>query len=261
MDRGDELASRLAHVRKRISAATVTAGRTEEPQLIVVTKFFPATDVELLAGLGVRDVGENRSQEAAAKAARVPGLRWHFIGQLQSNKARSVVRYASAVHSVDRASLATALDKAMTAEQDRRDGESLEPREPLQCFLQIDLGAAGSATARSTSGDMRSKNAGAPAEPGSRGGVSVAGLAEVSDAVLGTRWLRLAGIMAVAPLDADPAEAFGRLQDISVSLTRVVPEACSISAGMSADLEYAVAAGATHLRIGSDVLGARPPVR
>ncbi|MCC9178081.1 YggS family pyridoxal phosphate-dependent enzyme [Arthrobacter sp. zg-Y750] len=243
--RAVELADRLGRVRARIAAADRPA-RSGEPRLIVVTKYFPASDVEILAGLGVREVGENKDQEAAAKAAQLHGLglHWHFIGQLQSNKAKSVVRYASSVHSVDRLSLVTALGKAMAAEQQRRAGESLPVRQDLRCFLQVDL---------------RTQHARA-ADPG-RGGAAPEELAQLADAVAGTPGLELSGLMAVAPLDGDPAEAFARLRGLSERLQKDHPGARGISAGMSSDLEAALANGATHLRIGSDVLGPRPPVR
>lgn len=240
-----ELEERLQRVRNRISAAPRPAG-AGEPRLIVVTKYFPASDVEILAGLGVRDVGENKDQEASAKAAQLHGLGldWHFIGQLQSNKAKSVVRYASSVHSVDRASLVTALGKAMAAEQGRRAQAGLPSRPELACFLQVDLRTA----------------AARDADPG-RGGAAPEDLPQLADAVSGTPGLVLDGLMAVAPLDEEPAAAFARLRGLSERLQADHPGARGISAGMSSDLEAAAANGATHLRIGSDVLGPRPPVR
>ncbi|UWX98250.1 YggS family pyridoxal phosphate-dependent enzyme [Arthrobacter zhaoxinii] len=243
--RADELRDRLQRVRDRIAAADRPAG-TAEPRLIVVTKYFPASDVEILAGLGVRDVGENKDQEAAAKAAELAqlGLNWHFIGQLQSNKAKSVVRYAASVHSVDRLSLVAALGKAMAAEQRRRGGGGLPARPDLHCFLQVDLRAD---PARA-------------ADPG-RGGALPADLPRLAEAVAGTPGLVLSGLMAVAPLGGDAGEAFAHLGKLSEHLQADHPGARSISAGMSSDLEAAAAHGATHLRIGSDVLGPRPQVR
>lgn len=245
--RAAELAERLGRVQARILAA---APPGTAPTLIVVTKYFPAADVELLAGLGVTDVGENKDQEAAAKAADTAslGLSWHFIGQLQSNKAKSVVRYAEALHSVDRASLVRALAKAMEAEQQRRTGAGLPPRADLECFLQVDLRdpAAGAGTT--------------PSGP-ARGGALPADVPALADAVAAAPGLRLAGLMAVAPLGGDPREAFGRLRALSGQLQETHPGAAGISAGMSGDLEAALEYGATHLRIGSDILGPRPPVR
>jgi PLP dependent protein len=228
--RAGELARGLAAVEARIAAGCAAAGRDRaEVTLIVVTKTYPASDVRLLAGLGVREVGENRDQEAAGKAADCADLelRWHFVGQLQSNKARSVARYATAVHSVDRASLVTALGRAATA-TDRR----------LDCFAQVSLD-----------------------DDASRGGVPVAGLTALADRIAGTEGLRLAGVMAVAPLGADPDAAFGELRELSAAVRERHPGADAVSAGMSGDLEAALRQGATHLRVGSAVLGQRPPVQ
>ncbi len=241
--RRQELAERLGAVRERIAVACAAAGRTDAPGLIVVTKFFPASDVRLLSGLGVRDVGENRDQEAAAKAAETADLDllWHFIGQLQSNKARSVIRYAAAVHSVDRLSVAQALAKAAGTDAERRSGAGLPPRPALRCFIQVSL----------------DPDAGA----GGRGGAAASEVPEIAARLAGTQGLQLEGVMAVAPLGADPLAAFQRLAGISADLRADHPGASAISAGMSGDLEAAIQAGATHLRVGSDVLGPRPPVR
>lgn len=241
-DRALELAQRLAAVKARISDAAASAGRPA-PQLIVVTKYFPASDVEALWNLGVRDVGENKAQEAEAKAAdcACAGLNWHFIGQLQTNKAKSVAKYAHAVHSVDRPGLVSALAKAMAGENLRRAEAGVPGRGPLECFVQLDLRPE------------------ADAAPG-RGGAKPADLTALADAVSQHPELRLAGVMAVAPLGEDPGAAFGRLQELSRVLVSRYPGANAISAGMSQDLEAAVQHGATHLRIGSDVLGPRPAV-
>jgi pyridoxal phosphate enzyme (YggS family) len=253
--RKDELADRLAQVRGRIARAA--AGRPgAAPELIVVTKYFPASDVAALAELGVRDVGENRDQEAAAKAAELSGetsgqphaagLRWHFIGQLQTNKAKSVVRYAHAVHSVDRPQLVAALSKAMAAEQERRRSADLPERADLLCLIQVDL-------------DDRAAGARPAAAPGrGRGGAEPEQIGPLAGLIEQAPGLVLGGLMAVAPLGADPAEAFGRLAGYSAQLRQAHPGAAMVSAGMSQDLEAAVAAGATHLRVGSDVLGDRP---
>ncbi|THJ67540.1 YggS family pyridoxal phosphate-dependent enzyme [Arthrobacter echini] len=239
--RARELAARLQHVRERISSATAAAGRTR-PTLIVVTKYFPVSDIRILHGLGVHDVGENRDQEASGKAAELGDLlTWHFIGQLQTNKARSVVRYAAAVHSVDRLSLVRALGKAVAAEQEGRAASGAVPRADLECFLQFDLDPE--------------------ASDGGRGGALPGEALALAEALMGTPGLRLAGVMAVAPLGIPPSEAFGNLASISGTVRSVDPTATGISAGMSGDLEEAVEAGATHLRIGSDVLGPRPEVR
>jgi len=239
--RTGELEGRLRAVRSRISSAAVAAGRPE-PALIVVTKYFPASDVRILAGLGITDVGENRDQEAAAKASELEDLQltWHFIGQLQTKKAKSVIRYAHSVHSVDRVPLVAALGKAVATEQERRLSAGLGARADVDCFLQFTLDAA--------------------AESGGRGGALPQEADELAEFVAAAAGLRLAGVMAVAPVGAAPAEAFEKLLRISATVRAVDPAATAVSAGMSGDLEEAIAAGATHLRIGSDVLGPRPAV-
>jgi uncharacterized pyridoxal phosphate-containing UPF0001 family protein len=173
-------------------------------------------------------------------------VRWHFIGQLQSNKAKYVVRYAAAVHSVDRESLVDALSAAMGREQARRGDAGLPEREPLDCLVQVDL-------------DGRPEQD-RPAGIGARGGATPDGVAALAHRIEAADGLRLRGLMAVAPLGLDPAPAFARLAEMSSALTSAYPEATWISAGMSQDLEQAIAAGATHLRVGTDVLGPRPPV-
>lgn len=233
-DREQELAARLASVRDRISAACTAARRpAEDVTLVVVTKFFPAADVARLARIGVTDVGENRHQEAMAKFADVdPGVRAqvavHFIGQIQSNKAAAVSRYADVVQSVDRAKVARALARAGS-----------ERERPLEVTLQVDL---------------QGTDAG-------RGGVRPADLAALADEVAALEGLHLRGLMAVAPLDEDPAPAFERLAQLHDDLRQNHPDATWLSAGMSGDLEQAIAAGATHLRVGSAILGSRPVQR
>lgn len=225
-----ELAANLRAVRDRIARACDAAGRPPAT-LIVVTKFFPADDVLRLAELGVTDVGENRDQEAKAKHAQCAGLplTWHFIGQLQTNKAKSVVTYADLVHTVDRPGLAQALDKAAA-----RAGMSLD------VLLQVNLDQ--------------------PIRP-ERGGCDPALVGELVQQIQAREALRLRGVMAVAPLGEDPAPAFARLSLIADEVRQVTPEASIVSAGMSSDLEVAVSHGATHLRIGTAVMGSRPTVR
>ncbi|WP_348788063.1 YggS family pyridoxal phosphate-dependent enzyme [Leifsonia sp. NPDC080035] len=220
------LAERLAAVRDGIADAARAAGRApEELTTIVVTKFHPASLVRELASLGVRDVGENRHQEAQEKAAELADLdlRWHFVGQLQSKKARQARRYASAIHSVDRLSLVDALRSD--------DGD-------IDAFVQLNL----------------------TDDPG-RGGVADRDLEPLVEHVLDTPGLRLVGVMAVAPLDEEPARAFERVRAASERVQALAPEAISISAGMSQDYREAIAAGATHLRIGTAITGNRPPLR
>jgi PLP dependent protein len=231
-----ELAARLEAVRRRISSAAAAAGRAGQlPTLIVVTKFHPVEDIRRLASLGVTDVGENRDQEAAGKAETLAeyGLTWHFVGQLQTKKAKSVVRYAAAVHSVDRPQLVDALARAVQNQQPD------SGRAPLDCFIQVSL----------------EDDAGAH-----RGGAAPADVQMLADRIAAAEGLRLAGIMAVAPLGAAPEPAFEKLAGVSARLVAQHPAATAISAGMSQDLEAAIAFGTTHLRIGSDILGSRPPV-
>jgi pyridoxal phosphate enzyme (YggS family) len=233
--RSAELADRLAAVQRRIAAAAASAGQERPPRLIVVTKFHPAGDIRRLAALGVTDVGENRDQEAAAKAAELAdcGLSWHFVGQLQTKKAKSVVRYAAAVHSVDRPQLVDALAKAAAAEC------GSTGRAPLDCFIQVSL----------------EDDAGTH-----RGGAMPADVPLLAERIAAADGLRLAGVMAVAPLGAPPEPAFEKLAGVSARLVKTHPAATAISAGMSQDLEAAILFGATHLRIGSDILGSRPAV-
>ena len=238
-----ELARRLAQVEERIAGACAAAGRPrEDVTLIVVTKTHPARDVRLLAELGVRHVAENRDQEAAPKAAACAELplTWHFVGQLQTNKVRSVVTYADMVHSVDRHRLVTALSKAAV-----RAGRGSRLPE-LGCLLQVAFDK------ETGQGD-------------GRGGLAPDAVPELADAVAEAPGLRCAGVMTVAPLEGPlagkPKEVFARLWDISTRLRATHPAATMISAGMSGDLEEAVTAGATHVRVGTAVLGVRPRLR
>lgn len=232
-ERRDELAQGLAAVEERISRACTEAGRPrEDVQLVVVTKFFPRSDLDLLASLGVTDIGENREQEAAAKLAEggpPPGVRTHYIGQLQSKKANAVTRWADVVQSVDRPKIVDALAR----------GAGNAGRE-LTVLVQVDLDPD-------------------PAEH--RGGAQPADVPALADKVAASDSLRLGGLMAVAPLGGDPDEAFTRLAALSQRLREDHPEADWISAGMSGDLEAAVRHGATHLRVGTAILGTRPPQR
>lgn len=232
--RTEELASNLAAVRRRVDAAVAAAGRTDSVTLVAVTKTWPAADVRRLAALGVADVAENRDQEAAPKAAACAdlALTWHFVGQLQTNKAGSVAGYADVIHAVDRPRLVTALDKA-ARRVDRR------LRVLVQVSLDPHLGA----------------------EEAGRGGVAPLALEPLAEAVAAADHLELAGIMAVAPLDVLPETAFAALTGLSAVVQKLVPGAMWVSAGMSGDFEAAIACGATHVRIGSALLGKRPPLR
>ncbi|WP_100811078.1 MULTISPECIES: YggS family pyridoxal phosphate-dependent enzyme [unclassified Microbacterium] len=222
------LVDRLARVDERIAAAARANGRDpSDITRIVVTKFHPAQLVRDLYALGVRDVGENRQQEITAKRAELDDLadlRWHFVGQIQTNKARAVRAAASVVHSVDRARLADALSSA---------ADPGTP--PLDVLLQVNL----------------TLDAG-------RGGTSESDVVALAEHIAGCPGLRLRGVMAVAPLDEHPAEAFARLAEHGARVRAVVPDASWISAGMTGDFEEAIAAGATHLRIGSAITGNRP---
>lgn len=225
--RTTEIAAHLAEVRARIARACPDR---PEPTLIVVTKNFPADDVRRLALLGVDDVGENRDQEAAAKHERVSDLplRWHFIGQLQRNKAASVARYADVVHSLDRPQIVTALGRAAVAARRRIVG-----------LVQVNLDPAPAAL------------------EAQRGGVAAEGAVALAEAIAAEEWLEIGGVMGVAPLVGDPAEAFARLAAVAAEVRAAHPGAGIVSAGMSDDLEAAITHGATHVRVGSAILGSR----
>jgi pyridoxal phosphate enzyme (YggS family) len=225
--RREDLAAGLERVRASIAAACDRAGRSpHEITLVVVTKFFPASDVDLLSDLGVTDIGENRAQEAAQKVAELKHrerLSVHFIGQLQSNKAGLVARYADVVQSVDRPKLVGALERGLAAAGRRVDA-----------LVQVGLDH----------------------EPG-RGGATTEEALEIADALARSTRLDLRGVMAIAPLGADPAPAFARLREVAAGIQQHHPGADWISAGMSGDLEQAIEHGATHLRVGTAILGSR----
>jgi pyridoxal phosphate enzyme (YggS family) len=234
-----ELARRLSEVRARIAAASVDAGRDPgEVTLVAVTKTYPAGDIRRLVDLGVHDIGENKDQEAASKAAELAAVdalvRWHFVGQLQRNKAKSVVTYADLVHSVDNVPLVAALDRAAVRYRER----------PLDVLVQVSLDA-----------DVERGGAASGADVPERD------LERVVAAVAESAALRLRGVMAVAPLSWDPRSAFDRLAEVAHAIRREHPAATVISAGMSVDLEAAISAGATHVRIGAALLGKRPRLR
>lgn len=222
------LGERYARVADQIVEAAAAAGRSpSEITTVVVSKFQPASLVRELHALGVRDVGENRHQEAQAKSgelADLDGLRWHFVGQLQSKKARQVRRYACAVHSLDRESVVRAL--------------AVDDGTVVDGFVQVALND----------------------EPG-RGGVPESEVERLAELVAASPGLRLRGVMAVAPLGEPARPAFARLRAVSERVRSVVPGADAISAGMSQDLAEAIAEGATHLRIGTAITGSRPAPR
>ncbi|HLU28161.1 MAG TPA: YggS family pyridoxal phosphate-dependent enzyme [Glycomyces sp.] len=230
-DRRAQLRAGLSRSREAVAAACREVGREPDSvRLIVVTKNFPAADAAALIEAGQTDLGENRDQEAAAKAADLAALglepTWHFVGQLQRNKTRSVAGYANWVHSVDRTRLADALDAAAAAR-----GRT------LNALIQVNLDGGAS-----------------------RGGVLTADLPALAERVAAAGSLRLKGVMAVAPLDWEPAKAFALLRECSETVRRIEPEADEISAGMSGDFAAAVAAGATMVRLGRNVLGEREPM-
>ncbi|UPK73348.1 YggS family pyridoxal phosphate-dependent enzyme [Nocardioidaceae bacterium SCSIO 66511] len=236
MTRREEIAARLTAVRERIASACAEAGRApDDVRLIVVTKTYPSSDVTLLASLGVSDVGENRHPEAERKRAEVgadgAGLTWHFVGGLQTNKADAVARYTDVVHSVDRLRLVRALGKG--AEKAGR---------VIDVLVQVNL-------------------EGRDDDPGGRAGADPGDVEEIAAAVEEHPALRLRGTMAVAPLGGDAGDAFTRLRKCADALAEKYPHATIMSAGMSGDLEAAIKAGATHVRIGRAVLGERPPLR
>lgn len=224
--RKDEIVSNLALVNEKIEESAIASNRDiNEIKLIVVTKTFPASDVAILHELGIRDFGENRDSEGAAKSVEVAG-NWHFQGQIQSNKLKSITQWASYVHSLDsqeHLEKITALCK-----------ERIE--EPLGIFIQVSLdGVVG------------------------RGGVLPHQLNELADLVMHKAGVRLVGLMAVAPLGGAPDKAFTELGVIHRAFCRRYPTATALSAGMSGDYESAISHGATHIRVGSSILGSRTP--
>jgi pyridoxal phosphate enzyme (YggS family) len=234
--RRDEIAHGLESVHARITEACADAGRDPSGvDLVVVTKFFPVSDVRLLTDLGIRDVGENRDQEAREKLTDPlldgTGLRRHFIGQLQSNMAASVVSYADVVHTADRAKIVRALGKAA-------DRQGRRPRVLVQVSLDDDQVSSAH-----------------------RGGARIADVPALADLVAAEAALELGGVMAVAPLGGNPDAAFARLWQVATGIQAAHPDATWVSAGMSDDLEAAIRHGATHLRVGSAILGSRPLLR
>ena len=220
IDRKSEITSNLEAVRDQIVKAAISAGRSlDEITLIAVTKTFPASDVEILRDLGVTDFGENRDADAAPKAVAVAGT-WHFQGQIQSNKLKSITSWANVIHSLDEIRHFEVIEKNAT--------------HPLDIFCQVSLdGSEG------------------------RGGVSEQKLYELAQAIEKSAVHRLQGLMAVAPLGVDPTVAFSKLSAIHKAFMADFPKADKLSAGMSGDFKEAIAYGATHIRIGSQILGSR----
>lgn len=226
-----DLSARLAIVRGGIADAARSAGRpVGDITTVVVTKFQPVSLVRELLELGVRDFGESRHQEAQAKAAELAGngITWHFVGQLQGKKARQVRAYSSVIHSVDRESLVTALGTPL-------DSASTDASDGVDCFVQVNL-----------------------TEDPARGGVSIPDLAPLVERVLGTPGITLLGLMAVAPLGAEPRRSFALVAELGAQMRSMAPKAQFLSMGMSQDYAAAIAEGATHLRIGTAITGNRP---
>ncbi len=224
LDRTAQLSLSLADVNSRIIEATRKASRNaEEVTLIAVTKTYPVSDVEILHRLGVSNFGENRSAEGVEKSALVKA-HWHFQGQIQSNKIAAISSWAQTVHSLD--------DLSHVAKFDRAVGEISGKR--LNVFIQVSL-----------DGDT------------SRAGVNGEELLALAHAVVASQHLDLVGLMVVPPVQAEPAKAFAEVAEIASRFRQEFPMAQSLSAGMSGDYEIAIAHGATHIRVGSQILGTR----
>ena len=225
-----QLAERYRSVKERIAASCSAAGRLhDDVKLVVVTKNHPASLVEQLYDLGHRQFGENRDQEAGPKARELAeggraDAQWHFVGQLQSNKVRTVLAYASCIHSIDRASLVKELSKQLV-------NKDLE----ITGFIELNL-----------------------TEDPARGGVEPENLAQLAESVLQIPQIKLLGVMAVAGLGVDPRVDFEKTLLASEKLREIAPSANQLSMGMSEDFELAVEMGATHIRVGSAITGPRP---
>jgi pyridoxal phosphate enzyme (YggS family) len=223
-DRKAELSESLADVRARILDATAKASRRlEEVTLIAVTKTYPANDVEILHELGVSNFGENRNAEGQEKSALV-SAHWHYQGQIQSNKIAAISSWAQTVHSLD--------DLSHVAKFDRAVGEIPDKR--LNIFIQISL-----------DGDS------------TRAGVRGDELIAMGQAISSAKNLDLIGLMVVPPVQAEPEKAFSEVAELAQRFRQEFPKAQSLSAGMSGDFEIAIAHGATHIRVGSQILGPR----
>ena len=228
MSRKDQILSNLESVKEKISAAAQAAGRSpSEITLIAVTKTFPVSDLEILYELGVRNFGENRDQEAAPKVSALPAdITWHFQGGIQSNKLKSISTWASVINSVDKFKYAQMISQFSV-------GKTKE------IFIQVSLDTL----------------------PQSREGVDPADLMQLAEQIMSLPNLEVKGLMAVAPLDQPTEQAFVRLQQIQQKFIQLYPAASSLSSGMSGDYELAISLGATHVRIGSSILGNRSPIK
>ena len=228
MNRRQEIEENLNQVRKNIAEAASKSGRNpDDINLIVVTKTFPISDLEILYSLGLREFGENRDQEASVKAKALPqDINWHFQGGIQSNKLKSICSWASMIHSVDQFKYAQIISEQKSAT-------------PMQIFIQVSLDQP----------------------PESRGGVDPAKLIELANRISSLPNLKVLGLMAVGPVDQEVEPAFARLQQIQASFLTYFKDANFLSSGMSGDYEMAISYGATHLRIGSSILGNRAPIK
>lgn len=222
--RADEITNGLAQVKERISQAASKAERfLDEITLIAVTKTYPVSDVAILHNLGISNFGENRSDEGAEKSAQVSGI-WHFQGQVQSRKLREIAGWASYIHSIDSAEHAEKLSRIC-----------VEMEKDISIFLQLSLD-------------------GAP----DRGGVTAAEISALAEQVSQLPNIKLVGLMCVPPVSYEHERAFSEISDIHRGFKGAFPEAKLLSAGMSSDFDVAIAHGATHLRVGSQILGSRP---
>ena len=218
-----EIATALANVEERISKAAAAAGRERsEITLIAVTKTYPATDVEILRNLGVKNFGENRSDEGLEKSELIPAT-WHFQGQVQGRKLKDIALWASFIHSIDSSDHIAKLSR-ICSERDRK----------ISIFLQLSLD-----------------------EAPDRGGVRAEQLTQLAEQVTSDTNLHLAGLMCVPPVEYEFDRAFSEIADVHETFKKGFPDAAGLSAGMSSDFEVAIAYGATHLRVGSEILGSR----
>ena len=224
MNRTSEITANLNDVKAKIASAALKAGRdADEITLIVVTKTFPVSDLEILYSLGVREFGENRDQEAVEKVAKLPSnINWNFQGGIQSNKLKSISTWAGCIHSVDKLKYAQIISEQNTGK-------------PKEIFIQVSLDQP----------------------PESRGGVDPTKLLDLASQITKLPGISLKGLMAVAPLDLPEEQAFLKLKEIQADFVAVFKDAKYLSAGMSGDYEMAISYGATHLRIGSSILGNR----
>ena len=227
MSRVDEISANLEKVKEQIKLAAASANRlSEDITLVAVTKTFPVSDIEILYSLGIRDFGENRDQEASAKVGLLPkDVRWHFQGQIQSNKLKSITSWASYIHSVDQLKYAQMISDYSAGNE-----------KPI--FMQVSLDKP----------------------PQSRSGVNPSELLELAGDISALPGIRLQGLMAVAPVNSPAEQAFAELEDIRSDFLSTFPDAKSLSIGMSGDYQIAIKYGATHIRIGSSILGIRSPI-